>query len=339
MSYAYYLKGFDNRWHSLSSNQVNFRKLPVGSYELHVKAINNHGMDISSEIILPIEIEAPFYATKGAKMAYITSFVGICFISLLMYDQRMRRRNRNRLDKIKRVRESQLYQSKMDFFTQMAHDIKTPLTLINGPLERLLEDEQLLQSRTKKMLMLMKKNTDHLLQISNNLLDFRRLELEENKLHVQEVSLHTFLEVELEKYREQFGIRNIQVNMHFKDVGFVVMDVDSTRKILEQILTNALKYAASYLTIKIQFDAEKSYWKILFVNDGATIPTEESEQIFKPFYRMAIHRNLEGSGIGLALGRAMARLQGGNLYYDQKDGQLNVFVLTIPNLTEYNDVY
>ncbi len=329
-SYLYKLKGFDNDWVVSKENRAYYTKLPSGEYTLLVKALDSQGRIISDEISIPIEVNKPFWASGLAFAVYAIILILIVFFVYQYFDNQIKERNRRQLMEINANRERRLYQAKLDFFTQVAHDIKTPLTLIKGPLEKLVDNKNLAEDRTDRLLTTMQKNTEKLVRLTNSILDFRKIETDEKQLNLTVCNISEFIAEFINDYQASFQLEGIVLTQHIQQGVKGKIDEDMISKIVENLFSNALKYADKMVDVQLIDDDKLNYWILELKNDGHVLNRREVDLLFKPFHRSNKHSQIEGSGLGLALAHSFALLHSGDLRYVENSENLNIFVLAIP---------
>ena len=329
-SYLYKLKGFDNDWVVSKENRAYYTKLPSGEYTLLVKALDSQGRIISDEISIPIEVNKPFWASGLAFAVYAIILILIVFFVYQYFDNQIKERNRRQLMEINANRERRLYQAKLDFFTQVAHDIKTPLTLIKGPLEKLVDNKNLAEDRTDRLLTTMQKNTEKLVRLTNSILDFRKIETDEKQINLTVCNISEFITEFINDYQASFQLEGIVLTQHIQQGVKGKIDEDMISKIVENLFSNALKYADKMVDVQLIDDDKLNYWILELKNDGHVLNRREVDLLFKPFHRSNKHSQIEGSGLGLALAHSFALLHSGDLRYVENSENLNIFVLAIP---------
>jgi ligand-binding sensor domain-containing protein/signal transduction histidine kinase/DNA-binding response OmpR family regulator len=325
--YWYKLENVNNDWVYLErNNKVFFTELAPGDYVFKVKSLNSFGV-WSKEVKLKIRILPPFWASSYAYFFY---FLLICgsFYYIIRYSQNLTQIKHNR--KIKHLndeKEKEIYQAKIDFFTNVAHEIRTPLTLIKGPLEKLLVMEH--QSpEVPQNLSIMKKNTSRLLKLVNELLDFRKSEIGGLKLTFVEANISSQvrnLYLRFSPLIEEKGI-DFELELGEKDI-FAFVDKEAFKKILSNLISNAIKYSKDKVSISLFRDDKKL--TLVVKNDGNLIPFQLKDKIFEPFFRVDNMDSTSGTGIGLSLAHSLTQLHNGNLQLIP-DSELNVFELIVP---------
>ena len=332
--YLYRLQGFDEQWVSTAENRAYYTKLPPGNYQLHVKATDAHGEPITRELVLPIQVNPPWWQSNGAVAVYALIGIALIWGVYRYFDTRIKESNRRKVLELNAQREKRLYQAKLDFFSQVAHDIKTPLTLIRGPLEKLVGGTEISEDRRGRLLTTMAKNTEKLVHLTNTLLDFRKIEVGANSLHREPLDVSLFLKEMLQDYQPSFQVEQKNLSWEISDGIEAQCDREVLTKIIENLLSNALKYAERTVHLILRRTSDGHAWSLSVKNDGPLLDEQERAVLFEPFHRSARWIQKEGSGLGLALAQSFARLHGGDLRYIENSEKLNIFVLTIPIKTE-----
>lgn len=331
----YKLDGFDEEWLTVGESPlVTYSNLHYGDYLFRVKASNSDGIWNKDETVLHIRILPPFYLSVWAYIIYVLLFVGF-FVYLYLYlRSRNNRKQQRQMEKFEQEKEREIYNAKFDFFTNVAHEIRTPLTLIKGPLENIILNKKV-DMEIREDLNIMEQNTERLLNLTNQLLDFRKTErqgfsLNFTRCNVTEVVQETYL---------RFTSLAKQKNLEFalkvpENVLYAHINKEAFIKILSNLLSNAMKYAKTYVQISLETNevVENVEFFVRTVNDGLVVPDAMKEEIFKPFVRFDGEDNgrvTAGTGIGLALSRSLAELHKGSLRMVEGE-KANVFCLTLP---------
>ncbi len=327
--YRYKLDGYDNRWITLqNSNTAYFTQVPAGKYTLRVQLTEIDGTPLSLEKTLHITIRPSIWLSPFAYICYGLAILLIIGYILWSYDRNIKEKNRKRLEALKIHRERALYKAKIDFFTNIAHDIKTPLTLIKAPLEKIMSKIDG-QSPLIKWLHTIERNTNKLVLMTNQLLDFRKIESDSFKLYFTPVHINQLLKEIVVDNNTLIHYKKIKLSWQLNAPEPLTLDRETVSKIITNLLSNAIKYTRDYIHITTEVIADKQL-RITFKNDGNLVPKEEIEDVFKPFYRAKKHADkAEGTGLGLSLARSLAELHGGTLLM-QLDENENIFILTLP---------
>lgn len=229
-------------------------------------------------------------------------------------------------------KEKELYQAKIDFFINIAHEIRTPLTLIKNPLERLLKSENI-SEKENNSLILMDKNVSRLLSLVNQLLDFRKTEIEGYRLSFVRTEIVTLLTETARRFQEMATEHNLLLNLDLTmQELYVFVDKEAITKIFSNLFSNAIKYADNSIIIRIQLSPDYETFMVDFINDGKPIPSEIKEKIFEPFYRVGGSENKPGTGLGLPLARSLAEMHHGTLRVEEfpDSSSMTMFRLTLP---------
>ena len=227
-------------------------------------------------------------------------------------------------------KEKELYQAKIDFFINIAHEIRTPLTLIKNPLERLLKSDKI-GEKENNSLTLMDKNVSRLLLLVNQLLDFRKTEIEGYRLNFVRTEVVSLLTETAKRFQEMATENNLLLNLDLTvQELYVFVDREALTKIMSNLFSNAVKYAAGSIVVRLQPSADYETFTIDFINDGIPVPAEMRERIFEPFYRIKGNEDKPGTGLGLPLARSLAEMHHGTLELADTSGNQTVFRITLP---------
>jgi len=331
--YEYKMEGLDPSWTYLKTNRrIYYTNLPTGNYVFRIKALDSKGKAAIKEKSLAIEILAPWWASKTANGLYILSFIGIIYFVFCFYHSRQNYKNKIKIYQYQNAKEKELHETKINFFTNLAHEIRTPLTLIIGPLEKI-KDLTANVPNLEPSLDFMEKNTNRLLDLTSKLLDFRKLETHDIKLTLSHVNINQLLSDIFSSFKTIAEKRQLSFELNLPKEN-IMMDIDEEIlvKILNNLLSNATKYAADILSVKLGYaEGKENAFMIEVTNDGHKIPFEMREQIFKPFFRINKTSSLNGTGIGLSISRSLAEINSGLLFLKEQPDNLNTFVLIIPN--------
>ncbi|MBS7564709.1 histidine kinase [Mucilaginibacter sp. Bleaf8] len=330
--YKYRMKGLDKEWTYLNSNRkAYFTDLSAGDYTFTVQAESNTGSWTGKERRLFIRILPPFWKSSTAICFYVL----VCGLSLYYavrsYHANNERRNTNKLRLFEHEKEKEIYQAKIEFFTNIAHEIQTPLTLIVGPVEWLIKKTED-QPGIKKNLLMVEKNAKRLSALTAQLLDFRKTEMHQFGLNFVSTDITLLLKEQVAIFRKEVEKANIQLVLNTPQAHLnAFVDREALIKIFSNLISNAIKYAATKATVCLYLaaDASDENFSVWFENDGDLIPDEYREKIFEPFYRLK-GTNKPGTGIGLSLAKSLAELHNGRLQLLENSPQITVFELSLP---------
>ncbi len=324
--YSYIMTGVDREWTFLKSNRkVYYTNLEPGTYTFKVKAGSNGTWNQNTKELI-FTISPPFWATTWAYLFYILiTLTGIYYII----------RTYHRV--LKNKKEKEIYEAKIDFFTNIAHEIKTPLTLIKGPVENLSEMTTLLPA-IKDDVNTMERNTDRLLNLINQILDFRETETKGFSLDFSDVNINDILQEAYVTFKPVAKKRNLTYKLEVPSANiFIMADAEALTKIFHNLFSNAVKYALTEVTAKLlhpNVDEERLMFEIS--NDGAVIPVEMRKKIFEPFFRIKDTNKQKGTGLGLALAHSLVELHKGKVYLKDNQATCNIFVVELPYASSQN---
>ena len=294
-----------------------------------MKAANLSGIWNDEPAMFQITILPPWWLSTKALILYGIIAIG-CVVLLIFIISRHNKANiQQKIQEFENEKEKELYQAKIDFFINIAHEIRTPLTLIKSPLEKVTRDIKLSPS-AKNYLTIVDKNANRLLDLVNQLLDFRKTEIEGYKLNFIHTDIIALMQETFERFHDTAEQEALQMIIECNVKSFYAfIDKEACTKILSNLLSNAIKYARSKIIVRFEAqDGER--FTIDIMNDGKPISEEIKEKIFEPFYRddSSIHKS--GPGLGLPLARSLAEMHEGSLTLEESPAGLIIFRLRLP---------
>lgn len=328
--YYYRMLPLDKEWIRAASNKnISYAKLPPGKYIFQVKATHHASKSEPSTRSLTVVILPPWWLSVWAYVLYVLTVILILFCWFFWYKRRKERQMEERQKLFEIEKEKELYESKVDFFTEIAHEVRTPLTLINGPLEAI-QEEDIPEAKKKKYISVIVQNTKRLLELTGQLLDFQKIGANKLFMKFESVDITALLRGIVIRFEVTFNLNNKELILKLTEEEiWAAVDKEAITKIVSNLLNNALKYASK--CIQVELEKDESYFTIRVISDGNKIPEEVCQYIFEPFYQMekgGAPKN--GVGIGLSLARSLASLHKGTLSLDTTYEKENVFVLTVP---------
>ncbi len=331
--YAYKMTGFYDDWEHLKSNRkIYFTKLEPGTYTFQVKALV-HGSDswAGNQASLKITILPPLWKSNWAYLCYALLAAAATYLVIRYFHQRLKAKHKIRQQIFENEKQKEIYQSKIEFFTMVSHEIRTPLTLIKGPMEKLMKMASEVPLMEKN-LRILNRNTDRLLSLTNQLLDFRKTEVSGYSLNYVRANITDIIREASANFDALAEQRNIGISFSLQEEPFFAyVDIEAFYKIIFSLLDNALKYGKSEVMIMLQIQpAEQRQFSIIVENDGPIVPDAMAEKIFEPFYRAKESRDLPGTGIGLSIARALTELHQGTLILERRRSKYNSFILRLP---------
>lgn len=321
--YSWKLEGFYDRWSPPSSdNLIRYTNLSPGNYTLRVRAILMDNHQILEEREIQILIGRPIWMTFWAFLLYALIIIGISY-AIIRY-QMIRR-------------DKQISQAKINFFMQTAHDIRTPLTLIKAPLGEILKNEQLTEQGTTNLNLAIQ-STDNLSELANNLMDFQKEELYSSKISVVRYELNQYIQNYMQQfkaYAEQKGI-DFQYKSSFTSLE-VWIDQNKIDSILQNLLSNALKYTPKGGSVTIETDHNKNRWILTIKDTGIGIPKEDQKKLFKFLFRgkNATNQLITGSGVGMLLTYRLIKNHEGKISFSSTENVGTTFQLSFPIQSEH----
>ena len=334
-NYEYKLEPIDKEWHSTgTASEISYASLAPGTYHLHIRVLSSASKEKYAERELTIKVLPVWWKSTAAYSIYILILIGIAVLSFRIYQQRQREKFAEQQKLFNIEKEKELYKRKVDFFTEVAHEIRTPLTLINGPLE-IINETKISDPRLRKHLDTIGQNTRRLLSLASQLLDFRKVGTDHLKPVFENVNINKLLTATLERFEPTFAHNGKTLTISHTDENITAnIDREAITKVLSNLFNNALKYSAHATSISMLKEDDKL--RLTVLSDGIRIPQDNAEHIFEPFFRLnnAQEKRQMGSGIGLPLARSLAQLHKGQLYLDTTITEGNAFVLILPlNIT------
>ena len=331
----YKLEGFDTDWLTVGESPiVTYSNLRYGDYTFRVKVANSDGVWSDDEVILEVHILPPFYLSIWAYCVYALLIIGCSLYTVMYFKRRSNNKHRRQMEKFEQEKEREVYHAKIDFFTNVAHEIRTPLTLIKGPLENIILKKQV-DAETREDLNVMKQNTERLLNLTNQLLDFRKTESQGFRLNFAKCNVTEVLKETHVRFTSLAKQKGLEFTLQVPEKDFYAhVNREAFTKIISNLLNNGVKYAESYVHISLEVPEadDNNSFRIRTENDGVIIPNEMKEEIFKPFVRFNEKEDgkvTTGTGIGLALSRSLAELHQGTLAMGAGE-ENNTFCLTLP---------
>lgn len=288
-------------------NRIVFNKQPSGDYHIQVRGAAG-GVVSPYVTMVHVRVLPPWYFSPLAWIVYFLIVCMVVFYSFRTYSRR---------------KKMEMDEQKMRFLIDTTHDIKTPLTLILGPVRKL--KETITDGEGKKYLMTIENNAQRLLLLVNQILDQRRIDKEQFKLHFAETDMKGFVENILNMYKFTSEERHIALGVDAPDGKMPVwIDRDNFGKVLHNLLSNAFKYTFDGGHIEIVMSLEKEWCYVKVVDDGIGLREHNPGKLFERFYQgsNASDFHISGTGIGLNLCRAIVEMHGGTITArNRRDGQ------------------
>jgi signal transduction histidine kinase/ligand-binding sensor domain-containing protein/DNA-binding response OmpR family regulator len=327
--YAYKLEGFDRDWNYVGSQtQATYTNLPPGTYVFRVRGTNNDGVWNDEGASLRIVIHPPFYWCTASKIVYLVLLLLASVAYKKWMDRKLARRHASELERINREKENEIHQSKISFFTMIAHEIRTPVSLIMAPLESVMSSSYALPKMVRDDLELMHLNTQRLLTLVNQLLDFRKVEDGAQTYHFAQYDIRELLHPLIERFTPYIAQRKATFTAELPAQPLLAtVDKEAVTKMVSNLLTNAAKYTRDTVRLTL-FQPDESTFALRVADNGIGIAPDEQTKIFEAFYQSM--DNKPGTGIGLSIVKTLVDVHHGHIDLQSQVGQGSVFTLILP---------
>ncbi|TMU57288.1 hybrid sensor histidine kinase/response regulator transcription factor [Flagellimonas algicola] len=347
--FAYRLEGFDSDWTLTSSKKrfATYTNLEPGSYTFKVKASNNDGLWSDTATQLKVNIIPPFWRTTMAYIIYVLLLLGLLWLFWRYTFIRTSEKHQLELEHLEKERSEQLQKMKLEFFTNISHEFRTPLTLIKGPLEYLQKNVGTMnQASLKEQLGIMQKNTSYLLRLVGQLLDFRKLNQGKMRLVMRNSNVSTFIKEVGEPFQFIASKQSLDFKIESSNENLMAwFDHQALEKIINNLLSNAFKFTKSGDTIKIKISEKTEEGSDLVVvkvkDSGMGIPKNKISNIFERFHsgKDNSKMNPEGMGIGLAFTKNLIELHQGSIDVISEPNKGTTFTVKLPkDRRAYQDI-
>lgn len=330
--YKYRLKNYEEGWvesHATAQGRAVYTGLRPGEYEFEVYAANGDKVWSKEPARLSIVVHPPFWATYYAMAVYVLMVVGMVYWISRMYVHREKEKMMEERRANARRQQEHLEEMKLRFFTNISHEFRTPLTLILTPLGSLIKQQS--DVDLKQRLVVIYRNAEKLLQLVNQLLDFRKLEMQGERLSVSMGDIVVFVRDAVEAFCELVKEKGVTLAFESK-IGHLYMnyDHDKVYKVVNNLLSNAVKFTPSGGRIAVRVENSvrngREYVAVSVRDTGCGMEEKDKERIFTRFYQVeSSHKSQSGSGIGLHLVKGYVDLHGGEITVDSRPGEGSVF--------------
>ncbi len=334
-SYKYQLVNFNDSWLSANSlhRKATYTNLDPGNYIFRVKASNNDGFWNEEGATLHITILPPFWRTRWAIAAYVLFvFAGLYFLRYMIV-KRTNLRFQTEQERLESARRHELDMLKIKFFTNVSHEIRTPLSLIISPLEKFVKETR--DPEKSKQFQIMYRNARRLLNLVNQLLDFRKIEVQGITLEPEFGDLVQFVQQVAASFTDLAEDKNINftVNTEAEELN-MFFDPDKMEKIIFNLLSNAFKFTPANGSVELSINLDKNtrtekQVEIRVADTGIGIPAGKQEKVFERFFQQEMPGTIlnQGSGIGLSLVREYVQLHGGTISVQSEPGKGSIFII------------
>ncbi|NMA74053.1 MAG: response regulator [Bacteroidales bacterium] len=321
-SYVYILESYDTEWNSIVKHNVaTYKNIPPGKYTFKVKAMNNFHFKNNTETQLKIIITPPFWRSHQAFLLYFILFLlAVFFISKIII----------KMNKLHNdiIIEKQLTDYKLRFFTNISHEFRTPLTIIQGSIENM--NNMSLPKTLNKHIKILEKSASKLLRLIDQLLEFRKIQKNQMKLQLEHIEVVQFMKEIYEMFQDIAAKKEINYTFSSnKESNIILIDQNKIDKILFNLLSNAFKHTPpnGNIALELIFDDKNEEFIFKVSDSGIGIPAEKSDQLFIRFNQ--INYSASGIGIGLNLSSELALAHKGKIEYKQSEWGGASFILTL----------
>ncbi len=345
--YAYKLEGFDKDWNYIENKRTaTYTNLPAGNYVFKVKASNSDGLWNDSDASIQITVLHPWWKTRYAFLAYVVIIIlllAVFYYFLYMY---LNLKNNLKLEQIEKQNNRELHQAKLEFFTNISHEFRTPLTLIISPLDKLL-NSNISDANLLKHLKLMHSNANRLLRLINQLMDFRKVGKGKMTLKVAEyniVEVTNEIARSFENKAEESSISYHVISVQPKIPVF--LDIEKYEIILHNLLFNAFKFTKENGNISVEISLNNQLVEVRVIDDGKGISEAGIANVFEEFYQ--VEQDLSGTGIGLSLTKKIVELHKGTIRAESTLEKGSCFTISLrlgyehfstSDINEFQDAY
>ena len=325
IQYAYMLEGFDSDWNYVGNqNSATYTNLPAGTYIFRVKATNNDGIWSDNEASLKIVVKPPFWWSWYAKLFYLLLLGTAIWYYVHLRLKRAERRHQIEMQRLHEEKEKEVREARLNFFTMIAHEIRTPVSLIIGPLEKIMR-----RGTPSDDMKVIDRNAHRLLELVNQLLDFRKVEQRSLVMHFAPHNIHQLIHSVSVRFAPTFEQGGKHFEVVYPDEHFTAMvDKEAVTKVVSNLLTNAIKYTKDYVRLECHAEPDETHFRISVSDNGVGIRKEDLGRIFEPFFQT--QNNKPGTGIGLNIVKNIVDQHHGTITIDSEVGKGSTFTVTLP---------
>ncbi|MDH6311019.1 signal transduction histidine kinase/CheY-like chemotaxis protein/ligand-binding sensor domain-containing protein [Dysgonomonas sp. PFB1-18] len=323
--FSWKMEGLDTEWSQPTNIPViNYTNIPSGIFELKIRMYDSSISQVIDERLLTIKVVPPFWKTWWFSLILFSIIAGIIFFTLKIYINRLKQRHTE--DKIR-------------FFTNTAHDIRTSLTLINAPIEEL-NKEKNLSEKGQYYLNLATEQSGRLSFVATQLLDFQKVDIGKGQVFLMMTDIVNLVSQRKSMFAAAAKKQNINLEFQSSKESYITaVDELKIEKVVDNLISNAIKYSHPNGKIEISLVCEDNYWTLTVKDHGLGISDKAKDRLFREFYRgdNVVNSKMVGSGIGLLLVKNYVSMHNGTVSLDSKENKGSTFTITIP-YKEVSDV-
>ena len=334
----YKMDGVNERWITLSAANnpyIYFSKIPDGTYTLHISGFSTDHIEASQERTLTIQILPPWYKTWYMYTLFLMMIIAIMGGAIYGIVRRQRILFEKQIDAISLENS----ENKMKFLTNIAHELRTPLSLVVAPIEDMIKNYTNIEPKWKDHLSLIQRNSNYLLTLINQVIDFRKLNAGKLQLNLQTVDMVTLVQDVVANFKGMESRRKINLQLHVPENPMPVkVDVQKIKEVLYNLLSNAFKHTGEHqsIVVSLEWDSnaerkpggQKNQIRMTVFNQGKDICDEDKVKIFERFYKVS--EKVEGTGIGLSFSKSLVEMHHGTIHVESVGGVGVAFHVILP---------
>lgn len=330
--YAYQLEGIDKNWNYIDNiTRISYNSIPPGDYTFRIKYSKDGHEWSDKDTQINITIVPPLWQTPWAYLLYALCIIGILYTLIKFYTTKKRKQVEEKLEHQEQLKKEEIYKAKIEFFTSIAHEIRTPITLIKAPLDYILNSRSN-EREVNENLITMERNTDRLLVLVNQLLDFRKIESKAFTLSLKVRNINVLVTNTYNRFVPTARQKHLEMTLECPQHTIMAsVDEEAVTKVCSNLFNNAIKYSSSYIKVILSENEDLHYFQITVKNDGEPIPVDLRQSIFEAFFQIKDDSQpaQPGSGIGLTLATSLVQLHNGKLFLDEH-AEDTAFIVQIP---------
>ena len=337
VSYQYYLEGLENNWSPLTQRmQANYTNLSPGEYIFHIRATNIISNQTGEPRSIRVIVTPPFWATWIAYFLYLITIMFILTTLYKSYTNRQKEKVALTIEKIEKENLRLLHQHKMNFFTYISHEFKTPLSIIIASVELLFQKNDNEPKESEEIHHTIKRSAMRLLTLVNQLMEFRKIETDHAVIHTHKGDIVDFFNQIVTVYRPLLEKKNIELKIQVQyEITEIYFDFDKLEKIFTNLLTNAVKYTPQNGEIHLLLHVRSNDLDFSVKDSGKGLNDLQIQRIFEVFYSEEESKELvESSGIGLALTASLVKLLNGEISVESEPNKGCKFNVRLPYMQE-----
>lgn len=333
--YYYLLEGYDKQWNNIGTrNSATYTSLPAGDYTLKVKAVNSDGVRSEEPATLKIKIKPPWWKTYFAYIIYVIIVLGLLYFFKEYSIVQVKEKSKILLEKVKNEEYEKLNELKAQFFTDVTHEFRTPLTLILGPAKELSHMKDVPDYAVKQA-GLIQRNAEKMLRLINQLMEYRKVAKGKMELYLQKCDITKLVNETYESFKPMSESKNVQLLLNIKQSEITaVVDIDKFEKIIYNLISNAVKYSKEggkiVINVAMEEGVDSSNLIVKVEDTGIGIGAEHIDKIFNRFYQVNQGSMQSTGGIGLYLTKQFVEQHGGNITVESEPGKGSCFKISIP---------